>query len=315
MHRNYNTMIILETLSSICSQTILSSTYAMTSFVIVNRLILLTVGPLHMILGLIGAMMQVFILTSVPYYRNTPCTFYFIIASIHECGEFITSSGPLVVAAFLNVDVMRISNTWCKLRLFFATSCASVPLTCACLSTIDQYLKTSGNNRLYGLSNMNNAYRAAFFITIIWWLHGTLYIFFQEMSPITGICIYRSYSFFLYAIVFLCIILCGMHILILTVFGSLAYRNMKNVTIVSHLRADRQLAILVFIQIFLTLIGLTPYGIYSAYKIATINDVKTYDQQVKEALAGNITYLMGSLTYGVSVFYSAYHDLFLCRLF
>ncbi|CAF4927393.1 unnamed protein product [Rotaria sp. Silwood1] len=196
---------------------------------------MLYVGLFVVIMGLIGSVMQVFILMTVSYYRKTPCTFYFIIAAVHECGQFITAFGPLVIAAYLDIDITRISVVWCKLRFFFLASFCAIPLTCACLATIDQYLITSHHVWYRQWSNIKTAHRASLAIVIIWWLHGTLWLYYQDMSPTTGVCIYRSIS---------------------------------------------------------------PYGIYSAYAMITVNIQKNADRKVKEALAANITYLFGALAYG-----------------
>ncbi|CAF3654258.1 unnamed protein product [Rotaria sp. Silwood1] len=164
----------------------------MSSLVFINRLIMLYVGLFVVIMGLIGSVMQVFILMTVSYYRKTPCTFYFIIAAVHECGQFITAFGPLVIAAYLDIDITRISVVWCKLRFFFLASFCAIPLTCACLATIDQYLITSHHVWYRQWSNIKTAHRASLAIVIIWWLHGTLWLYYQDMSPTTGVCIYRT---------------------------------------------------------------------------------------------------------------------------
>ncbi|CAM4841335.1 unnamed protein product [Rotaria magnacalcarata] len=166
------------------------------------------------------------------------------------------------------------------------------------MATIDQFLITSQNARIRQLSSIKNAYRACFSLAIIWWLHGTLWIYYQELSPITNSCIYRSNKFFLYAVFFICIILCGAPCLIMVVFGLLTNRNIKQTTCLSRLRIDRHLMIVVFIQVFLTLIGLSTYGVYCAYKIITLNFQKTADQKVTDTLVGSITYMLCSVAYG-----------------
>ncbi|CAF3560997.1 unnamed protein product [Rotaria sp. Silwood1] len=118
------------------------------------------------------------------------------------------------------------------------------------------------------------------------------------MSPITGACFNRTNAFHVYAVIFLCIILCGVHIFIMVIFGVLTYRNIRKTTFLLRLRVDRQLTIIVFIQILLTLVGLTPYGINATYAVITLNVQKNADQRAKEALADNITYLFASIAYG-----------------
>ncbi|CAF5173660.1 unnamed protein product [Rotaria magnacalcarata] len=166
------------------------------------------------------------------------------------------------------------------------------------MATIDQFLITSQNVRIRQLSSIKNAYRACFSLAIIWWLHGTLWIYYQEISPITVACIYRSDPFFIYAVFFICIILCGAPCLTMVVFGLLANRNIKKTTCLSRLHIDRQLMIVAFIQCLLTLIGLSTFGAYCAYKIITLNFQKTADQKVTDAFVSNVTYMFCSVAYG-----------------
>ena len=146
----------------------------MTSLIVINQLIVLYLGLFFFILGIFGSILQVFILTTVRYYRTTPCTFYFIIAAVHECGVFLTGIGPLIVGAALNIDLARTSIVWRKLRYFFITSFCAISTYCACLATINQFLITSQHIRFRQLSNMKNAHRASQCAAIIWWAHGTI---------------------------------------------------------------------------------------------------------------------------------------------
>ncbi|CAF1124285.1 unnamed protein product [Rotaria sp. Silwood1] len=273
----------------------------MASLAVTDRFIELYLGLFFLILGPIGTIMQIFILTTVSYYRTTPCTFYFFIASIRECGLFIAAVGPLVFATILDIDITRISVVWCKLRFFLALSSGAVSSACTCLATIDQFLVTSQHDRFRQLSNIKNAHRVSLFTIIIWWLHDTLWLYYQDMSPVTGVCTYKSNMFFLYAILFICIILCGIPILIMMISGILSYRNIRKTIVLLRLRVDRQMTIIVFIQVVLTLIGLSPFGIYTAYAVIAEMVQKNTDKKVKNALISNITYLFCSVAYGVSV--------------
>ncbi|CAM4925821.1 unnamed protein product [Rotaria socialis] len=132
-------------------------------------------GSFSTIVGLFGTVMQVFILMADRYYRQTPCTFYFIVAAIHECGIFTTAYGQLVASALIRTDLGQLSIVWC---------------------------------------------------------------------------------------------------------------------------IDRQLIIVVFIQILLTIVGLAPYGISRIFLLIRLNFQKTADEEVKETLASNITYLFSVVAYG-----------------
>ncbi|CAF4993930.1 unnamed protein product [Rotaria socialis] len=170
--------------------------------------------------------------------------------------------------------------------------------SCLCMATIDQFFITSQNARIRQLSSIKNAYRVCLSFAIIWWLQGTLWIYSQNISPITGACVRRSYNFAFYGIFFSCVVLCGLPCLIMTIFGLLAYRNIGKTIFLSRLGIDRQLVIVVFIQVVLTLVGLAPYGINRVFLLITLNFQKTADEEVKETLASNITYLFSAVAYG-----------------
>ncbi|CAF1455627.1 unnamed protein product [Rotaria magnacalcarata] len=135
----------------------------MASLPYIGQQFTLYVGLYFLITGLTGSIMLIFIFISVFSYRRTPCTFYFIIATVHDCGQLIARLAPYVVSAYLNIDITRISASWCKLRFFFATSLGAIPLTCACLATIDQFLVTSQNVRFRQWSSIKIAYRVCSF--------------------------------------------------------------------------------------------------------------------------------------------------------
>lgn len=272
----------------------------MPSLTTIHRSIMIYVGLFIIMVGLFGSILQVITLTSVPYYRKTPSTFYFLIAAIHECGQFIATTGPLVVGACLDIDMSRLSAAWCKLRFFFTSSLSAIPLTCACLATIDQFLITCQQIRLRRWSTIKNAHRVSLVFVIVWWIHGTLWLVYQDMSPVEGVCFYRSRAFYFYAVFFFSITLGGAHVAIMVVFGILTYRNIRKTTFLMRLRVDRQITITVFMQVMLVLIGLLPYDLFNVYIIITKDYEKDSNQIAIEALIFGITSLFATLAFGVS---------------
>lgn len=273
----------------------------MMSLILINRYVVVYMGLVLLIMGLFGSIMLTCIFISVPFYRKTPCTFYFIIASIHDCGQLITALGPLIFASGLDIDMTLDSVVWCKLRYFFASSFAATSATCVCLTIIDQYVNTSHNLRVRLWSNIKNAQRVSLYVIIIWWLHGTLWFYFQDKSPITNTCVFRVYAFFVYSVFFMCIMLCLIPTVIMGTFGILTYRNIRTALILVRHRVDRHLIMMVFNQVLLTLIGLSPYSIHGIYSVITIDAEKSADRKAIESLTCSIAYLFGSLTYGVSI--------------
>ncbi|CAF3362695.1 unnamed protein product, partial [Rotaria sp. Silwood2] len=191
----------------------------------------------------------------------------------------------------------RISVVWCKLRYFFIASFDTIPLTCACLATIDQYLITAEHIQFRQWSTIENAYRASLVIIVIWWFHGTRWLYYQDMSQITGACIYHTNAFFAYTILFIGVVICGIHVVIMMTLGILAYRSINKTGFLVHRHAGRQFTTIVFIQILLTLIGISPYDINSVYAIIMKNIQKYADRKAEEALVANIAYVFVSVNY------------------
>lgn len=287
----------------------------MTSIIFINQTVVIYFGMLIILVGLFGTLMQAFVLLTTQYYRKTPCTFYFIVASIHECGIFITAYGPLVIAVLLGNEMKHLSIVWCKLRYFFITSCCAISSNCACMATIDQFFITSQHVRIRQLSSIKNTYRVCCSFLIFWWLHGTLWIYYQDMSPITGVCVYLSNAFFAYGIFFVSIFLCIAPCLIMVTFGILAYQNIRKTIFLSRFRADRQLTIVVFTQVMFAVIGLIPYAVNCAYAILTLHIQKNDNQKAKERLVESITYMFCSVAYGVSVSFLSGFVHFYCDTF
>ena len=87
----------------------------------------------------------------------------------------------------------------------------------------------------------------------------------------------------------------------MTAFGILTNQNIQKTIILARLHVDRQLTIIVFIQMLLTLIGLTPYGIYNIYALITIDAEKNAHLKATEVLTYNTIYLFASVAYVVSI--------------
>ncbi|CAF1351116.1 unnamed protein product [Rotaria magnacalcarata] len=157
----------------------------MVSLILINVLVVLYFGMFALLIGFTDSIIQVFVLTTVSFYRKALCTFCFIIAAIHECGLFVTAYGSIVVSGFLDNQLARTSAVWCKLRYCLISSLCAASSVCGYLATIDQCLTTSQNVRFRHWSSMKHAHQVSLSRVIIWWLHDTIWLYYQEKSPIT----------------------------------------------------------------------------------------------------------------------------------
>ncbi len=80
--------------------------------------------------GIIDNGINILIFSTV---RTTPCTFYFLVASIYN------------IVYIYGIDFSSMSISWCKIRQFLIVILSLITSTCSCLATIDQFLATSSN--------------------------------------------------------------------------------------------------------------------------------------------------------------------------
>ena len=247
-----------------------------------------------------GGIIQIIIFTFEQNYRKRPCVFYFLVAALHDIGQLSTGLLPFIVNSYYNIDINRTSKSWCKMRLFFASSFSAISLSCACLATLDQVFITCRISYVRQWSNMKSARCTCLAIMFGWWLHSCLWIVFRDISPMSGLCTYTNMKFFLYAILFVLVILDTLHMSAMVIFALLCYRNIHRSIALSRRQIDRQMIRVIYTQTVLTLTSTIPYGIFVTYTFLTA-DARTRSSNRDGELLGNaITYTLSCIAYGVS---------------
>jgi hypothetical protein len=271
------------------------------SLVDIGQEITIYLGFLVVIIGVIGNGMNIFVFSTFRPYRRTPCTFYFLVGSIHNIAFLAIDLISRIVSAGFGFDITRTSISWCKIREFSLFTLGLISLTCSCLATIDQFFATSQNTILRRFSNIKWAHRIALIVIIICCLHGTLPLVFFNISPGNNMCVNVNTGFGIYIRVYLLTLVSGIPVLVMLLFGYLTYRNIHFTRFLS-VKADRQLTRMILIQVVLVTICITPYGIYSAYDLATEGVNKDGDRSMKESFALTILGLVPYFYYAVCLF-------------
>ncbi|CAF3899645.1 unnamed protein product [Adineta steineri] len=92
-------------------------------------------------------------------------------------------------------------------------------------------------------------------------------------------------------------------LVVVTVFGTLAYRNMRTLANTRQLQgADRQLTHMILGQIILIIISVLPEAIFYAYSTASVSLNKTVEQAGIEYFIFNIVDSLAAITYGSSFY-------------
>ncbi|CAF1427640.1 unnamed protein product [Adineta steineri] len=251
-------------------------------------------GMFFLIGGLIGNSTNILVFSNVRTYRRTPCTFYFLTASIANIIYMSFNFTTRIYGSIYGIDFTSISTNWCKIRQFLIMIFSMITLTCSCLATIDQFLATSKNIRLRRLSNIKWSHRIVFIIVILWFLHAIPSLFFFDISLATKKCgaIHPVYA--VYNRIYLLGLLCFIPMTITIIFGCFTYRNIRMTRGLIEQNVDRQLAKMTLFQVILIIFSLTPYSINSIYGLVTENFVKDTNQLTKENF---ITTIVTVITY------------------
>ena len=153
---------------------------------------------------------------------------------------------------------------------------------------------------------MKFARRATLLVTLVWWLHGIPFVLFQDITPQSSACVYTNSGLSRYQPVFRLLILNGIPITIMVVFGYLVYRNVSRVVTLAQHNVDRQLTIMVCMQIFLAIFSRTPNGIFFAYNTITTGVSRNANQAGIELLISSITNLLAYMINAVRIFCFSY---------
>lgn len=254
-------------------------------------------GSLFLVTGIVGNTINVFVFLAVRRYRTKPCTFYFLIASVDNILYISIFLIARIVAAANEFDLTRTSLAWCRARAFFAASLSPISLTCSCLAIIDQYFLTSQHARLRQCSNIHWAHRIACIVIVVWCAHGSVGPVFYQISSVR--CLSFNAVYAVYATIYTAVIVCLLPMTIMGVFGWLTYRNLRRTTALAREHADRQSVRMTLIQALLVLMSIGPYGINSAYRLITMNVLKSAEQQSKETFATTVVTISSYLYYTV----------------
>ncbi|CAF1197444.1 unnamed protein product [Adineta ricciae] len=221
--------------------------------------------------GLIGHVIDILVFTSSRRFRNRPSAFFLTIESIVNSVQLIISFSSRIAISGFDDDLTQTSIVWCKLRSAIATSCTLISFTIACFAAINQYLATSYQSYLKTLSTLNLAHYLTGMATIIWSLHGILFLIFMDNKS-TVKCVIISDGFLVYITYVYYLIWTGfLPIIIMSVFAVLASFNIRAI-VRSHIpifrrRIDQQLTSMIIARVAFSVIITLPYVLFRVYSL------------------------------------------------
>jgi len=256
-------------------------------------------GLFILIIGIMGNGINVLVFSTFRNYRTTPCSFYFLCASIFNISYITTNLISRIVSVGFGFDLTSTSTSWCKIREFCLFTLSLITLTCSCLATIDQFFATSQSARLRRFSNIKWAHHIVIIVIIVWCLHGIPVVLFYDIPPIIMTCVNTNVGYGVYIPIYLLGLICVIPVLAMVTFGYLTYRNIHLTRVLAEQQADRQLAKMTLIQVILVVICFVPYSIYVAYSLITSGVSKDISRLIIESFVYTILSLLTYLYYAV----------------
>ncbi|CAF1313874.1 unnamed protein product [Adineta steineri] len=272
------------------------------SLLYISQQVTIYLGFFLLVVGVIGNGINILVFSSVRTYRKSPCTFYFLIASIINVIYIIINLISRIVSAGYGIDLTRTSSTWCRTRQYLIGVFSLISITCSCLATIDQFLLTSRNAYLRSLSNIILAHRIVLIVVIVGCIHTIPCLIFFDISPVTKTCVNINAVYNYYVIVYVLTVTCMIPVIIMIIFGYLTYRNIHLTKVLAQQQADRQLIRMTLIEVVLVVFTITPYGINNAYSLASVGVAKNADRLMSEYFASTMISLLTYFYYAGSCY-------------
>ena len=242
-----------------------TSTLSSTAFI--SQQMVIYIGIFFFIIGVIGGPLVLIVFLSLRTFRQSSCAFYLIIMSFVDTLHLFTGLFTFIMINGFGIDWTDISLFYCKFRPFYVQLCVLMSYTCICLATIDQFLATCSHPRWHQWNNIKLARYILIGAVIIWSLHGIPFILYHNHteSPVTDTmnCVITNIGFSkYYCIFYLPILKSFIPVIIMILFGILAYRNVQNIAYrtvpLVRRELDKQLTVMVLVHNFCDVLAVTP---------------------------------------------------------
>ncbi|CAF4161612.1 unnamed protein product [Adineta steineri] len=248
-----------------------------TEFIVFQKNIFSILMPIIIVAGTLGSILNIIVFSISKKLRSSPCSLYFIFASIGYIIYLNIVALLRYVQISFNIDPSVQWSWFCKLRYYAIGFLLMLPRSYMLLAAIDRYLMSkSGQHRFSSYRIALKMILLTFFFWMIMCVHLIIYFDIQISSNGTNhICMNSpgSYSTFLS---FYSLLINGLSMpLLMTIFGLLTLRNTQQhrnqihntMTLILRRRKKQEWLILrmLLIQIIVNVILALPVTIYLFY--------------------------------------------------
>jgi len=177
------------------------------------------------ILGTIGNVLLICICVQRTHRRN-PCSLYLLAATIVNL-ILIQCILPLAIYSGNHVDPQNVSLIWCRIRSYLFNALLMLYRWNKMAACMDRAAMSSRHAWIRSLSSVRFAHRAILIITIVWLLIPIhLAVYFRIES---GRCVPESGTYAKFFSIYSIIISGWGPPIVMTIFGIIAYFNLKQV--------------------------------------------------------------------------------------
>ena len=238
-----------------------------TSLAFISQQVVIYVGLFLFIAGLIGGPLVLLVFLSLKTYRESSCAFYLTVMSFVNIFHLFTGLLTFIMINGFGISWTNMSLFYCKFRIFYVQLCVLTSLTCMCFATIDQFLATCSNPRWHRRNNIKFARYLVIGAITVWFLVLIPFILCTDhmVSATTGISScgitntgFQSY----YSLFHRPILTSGLPVIIMGLFGILAFRNVQKIAYrtvpLVRRELDKQFTTMTLVHVFYDMVVLTP---------------------------------------------------------
>lgn len=254
---------------------------------IIQQYLTVTLGVL-LVIGVIGNVLNcsVFLRKRL---RTSPCSMFFAASSLANMIVMIYYIIPTIYSAYNN-PTENSNLVYCKLRLYIRNALLVISRTYLTLACVACYAVSSRNARMRNLSRPKNVIRIIIIVPVIWFIIPLHIPFLTSIQ--NGTCKMWAGAGALYHSIYICFVAAILPTSLMIVFSLLAYRNLRqmkrNVVPLNIPRAgqeqnlqqsientslqqrDRQLSMMLFVQIVVYLVLTICYPIQTVYNAVVL---------------------------------------------
>ncbi|CAF1005625.1 unnamed protein product [Adineta steineri] len=256
--------------------------------------------------GVFGHIFNILIFTHLKIFRGNPSAIYLISESIVNLFQMLISFSSRIAINGFNNDLTQTSIVWCKLRNAFVPTFTLISLSIVCFAAIDQYLSTNHYPYLRQMSTTKTAKNLITLAIIIWCLHSLPLLILFEIRPIAGCNIYNQGMITYVTYVYYLILTGALPIAISTLFGILAYQNVRRIVrqqiAVRRRKLDQQLTAMIIVRVGFLVVLTVPYVLQRIYSNVVYISKEDVIHKAVLQLVGSVTISLFYLNYSGSFY-------------